>query len=347
MQGGTKIAGLSPIVIPVFVSNLGCPNRCVFCDQRQNAEPIEPGDVASYVDEFIARCRYPRDRQRIVAYYGGSFTGIDEGLLAGYLHVTRDLISRGCIHAAKASTRPDMVSAEVLDTMRMSGFVELEIGVQSMDDDVLEASGRGHTSDDARQACSLVKESGMKLGIQIMPGLPGEDVPSLKKTLDEVVSIGPDNARIYPTVVLEGTPLERMYRRGDYRPLTLDEAIRRSLYACIRLEHAGSSILRIGIPSSQGLRITAGPFHESFGFLVRARGYRMMAQRLVSSPAGFTDLKVNSTAVTELIGYRRDTLQDLKFSFSFDDTLPRGYIRAYAARESACIQLQDILEYIL
>lgn len=347
MQGGVKIAGLPPIVIPVFVSNLGCLNRCVFCDQRQNADPMPPRQVEAYADEFISHCRYPQDRQRIIAFFGGSFTGIEEDLFQEYLEVTRSLISQGLIHAAKASTRPDMVSADILDMLIKSGFSELEIGLQSMDDAVLDKSERGHTIDNAIQACTLVKRSGMRLGIQLMPGLPGEDIPSFKQSIDEVLRIGPDHARIYPTVVLSGTRLEDMYHRGEYQPLTLDEAVHRTLYAVIKLENAGCIILRMGIPASPGLRITAGPYHDSFGFLVRAKGYRIMAQRLVSVLGTNCKLAVHSTVIPELVGHGRSTVKDLKFSYSFDDTLPRGYIRAYGSRESSCIQLQDILEYIL
>ncbi len=143
MQGGIKIAGLSPIVIPVFVSNLGCPHRCIFCDQRQNAQAMSPEHVVAHVGEFLSHCKSPGDRRRILAFFGGSFTGIDHDLLEGYLEVTRTLIAQGIIHSAKASTRPDMVSVDKLGRLAQAGFDELEIGIQSMDDVVLEASVEG------------------------------------------------------------------------------------------------------------------------------------------------------------------------------------------------------------
>lgn len=337
MQGGIEIAGLPPIVIPVFVSNMGCPHRCVFCDQRQNAYPMPPSKVEAHVEEFISRCRHPQNRQRVVAFFGGSFTGIDDGLLSDYLDVTRSLIHDGRVHAAKASTRPDMVSEEKLQMLYDAGFRDLEIGIQSMDDEVLKASSRGHTKDDAIRACASIKSAGMNLGIQLMPGLPGENIESFKKTIEAVLGIRPENARIYPTIVLEGTPLEDMYLKGEYRPLTLDEAVNRTLFASIKLEDEGCTILRMGVPSSPGLKITAGPYHDSFGFLVRARGYGIMAQSLVGLLGRGCKLSVNSKAVPELVGYKRSSLKELDFSFSFDDTIPRGYIRAGDPRESACI----------
>src|SRR5512137_997972 len=148
MQGGIEIAGLSPVVIPVFVSNLGCPHRCIFCDQSQFSPYVPPEDIPALVDDFIAQCRRPLERQRILAFYGGSFTGIDTDLFNRYLEVTIQLLAEDRIQGAKASTRPDMVSHSILNELQHAGFVELELGIQSMDDAVLSASQRGHTVSD-------------------------------------------------------------------------------------------------------------------------------------------------------------------------------------------------------
>lgn len=347
MQGGTAIAGLSPVVIPVFVSNLGCPHRCIFCDQRQFSPPMKPEEIPALVDSFLAGCRHPDRRRRVLGFFGGSFTGLAPDLLDAYLAVTRDLIDRGRIHAAKASTRPDMVSPEVLDLLRRAGFEELEIGVQSMDDTVLEASMRGHTSGDSTRAAELIRASGMRLGIQLMPGLPREDAAGFRLTVDASLRMNPDTARIYPVVVLRGTKLEDLFMRGEYRPLSLDEALKRALYAKIRLESRGCTILRMGLPQAPGLNVAAGPFHPSFGFLVRAKAYEMMAARAVGTLGQGCIIAVNPRDVPELVGYRRETVQRYGFLYSFQETLPRGTIRANAASESTCIQLQDILEYIL
>lgn len=347
MQGGIEIAGLPPVVIPVFISNLGCPHRCLFCDQRQFSPPVQPDEIPLVVERFIDGCASGRSRRRILGFFGGSFTGMEPRFLRDYLEVTRGLVDDGHIHAAKASTRPDMVTEEVIDLLWRSGFEELEIGVQSMDDAVLAASARGHTSDDSVRACTLVRTSGMRLGIQLMPGLPGEGIPSFRRTVDEVLRLRPHTARIYPTVVLEGTALENLHRLGDYEPLTLEEAVDRALHAAIRLETQGCTILRMGLPQSPALKVASGPFHPCFGFLVRARAYRFMAARAISILGEGCRLVVNPRDVPELVGYRRGTARELNFSYSFDETIPRGTIRGDAAPESTCIQLQDILEYIL
>jgi histone acetyltransferase (RNA polymerase elongator complex component) len=264
-----------------------------------------------------------------------------------YLEVTTRLISEQKIHGAKASTRPDMISQAVMKILKNAGFMELELGIQSMDDDVLASAGRGHTASDAFHASALVKSSGMRLGVQIMPGLPGEDARSFLKTVDAVIGLNPDTARIYPAVVLSGTKLEELYLKGEYQPLSLHEAVSRALYASVRLESRGCTILRMGLPSSPQIQVRAGPYHQSFGFLVRSLGYRIMARRMMDILGNECELVVNPSAITELLGFKRNNISGLRFSYSFDATLPRGYIRGRSGRESACIQLQDILEYIL
>lgn len=347
MQGGIAIAGLSPVVVPIFVSNVGCPHRCIFCDQRQFSDPVSPEDVPGIVSGFIANCKRAGERRRLIAFYGGTFTGIEKDLLDEYLDAATQLVKQGVIHGAKASTRPDMISPEILRRLKDAGFVELELGAQSMDDTVLSASNRGHSAEHTIRASRLIRDSGMNLGIQIMPGLPGEDRQSFIRTVDAVVRLNPDSARIYPTVVLGGTGLEKLYQSGKYIPLDLDEAMLRSLYAYIRLISSGSTILRMGLPPSSGLRITAGPYHESFGFLVKARAYRIMTQRLISLVGGDAEFLVHPRDIPELVGYKRRNIEDLRFSYSFDEQLPRGYIQAKGAAERGCLQLEDIIEYIL
>ena len=347
MQGGIAIAGLSPVVVPIFVSNLGCPHRCIFCDQRQFSDPVSPEDVPGIAKGFIASCDRAEERRRLIAFYGGTFTGIEEHLLEMYLDAASALLKQGVIHGVKASTRPDMVSPEILSRLKRAGFVELELGAQSMDDTVLSASNRGHRAEHTIRASLLIKDAGMKLGIQIMPGLPGEDRQSFLKTVDAVVRLNPDNARIYPTVVMGGTGLEKLYERGEYTPLDLDEALSRSLYAYIRLIKNGTTILRMGLPPSSRLKVVAGPYHESFGFLVKARAFRIMAGKLMHEVGGDAEFLVHPRDIPELVGYRRQNIEDLHFSYSFDEQIPRGYIQAKGAAERGCLQLQDIIEYIL
>lgn len=347
MQGGAPIAGLSPVVVPVFVSLLGCGHRCIFCDQRQFSEAVQPEAVPALAERFIAGCSRPKERQRLLAFYGGSFTGIEDDLFERYLAQARMLVERGIVHGVKASTRPDLAEPERVRMCREAGFVEMEIGAQSMDDAVLDASSRGHASGDTVRAASIIKDFGMRLGIQIMPGLPGEDRESYRHTVDRIVGLKPDVARIYPTVVMAGTALERLYLEGAYSPLDLEEAVSRCLYGYVRLSESGCRVLRMGLPGSKGLRITAGPYHESLGFLVKARAFRIMARVLMERFGSTVELSVHPRDVPELLGHKRENVSDLKFFYSFNKDLPRGSVHFKGHRERGCLQPKDIIEYIL
>lgn len=347
MQGGLEIAELSPIVIPVFVSHLGCSHQCIFCDQRQFSDPVSPEEIPAVAEKFLAGCRNPHERKRLIAFYGGSFTGIDRSLFERYLAQAHRLVENGTVHGIKASTRPDMVTEELIARCREAGFVEMEIGAQSMDDKVLQACLRGHSPADTFKAARIIRDSGVKLGIQIMPGLPGEDRESYKRTIEEVLRMRPDGVRIYPTVVIVGTALERLYRMGAYHPLDLEEAVVRSLYGYVRFSEAGCTVLRMGLPPLDALHMAAGPYHPSFGFLVKARAYKIMAMILMEKFGSLIELVVHPYEVSELVGFKRENVDNLGFSYSLDDRLPRECLQARNTSERGCLQPKDIIEYIL
>ncbi len=308
---------------------------------------MPPEDIPRLVHGFIAGSRDADRRKRLIAFYGGSFTGIEESLFDRYLEEARQLVEAGVVHGVKASTRPDLVTPERVERCRQAGFTELELGAQSMDDAVLASSRRGHDSSDTIRAARLVHDSGMGLVLQIMPGLPGEDRASFIRTVEEVSRLAPDGVRIYPTVVLKGTPLERLYLNGEYQPLTLEEAVLRSLYGYARLSGAGCAVLRMGLPPLDAGNVTAGPHHPSFGFLVKARAFRIMAEALMERFGHGVELMVNPADLPELLGFRGENRKDLGFSFSYNDYLPRGYVQVQGPAERGCLQPKDIIEYIL
>ncbi|MEA3223647.1 MAG: radical SAM protein [Thermodesulfobacteriota bacterium] len=337
----------APLVIPVFVSNLGCPHRCIFCDQRQFAEPAPPEAIPEIVRRYISFSSSSSHRRKIIAFYGGSFTGIDSTLFDRYLNVASALVKEGVADALKASTRPDMVSEEILDRLIDAGFEELELGVQSMDDRVLRASLRGHTSSDTIRALGLIKGSGLKVGVQIMPGLPGENRASFRHTVDVITGLKPDTARIYPTVVMAGTALEKLYLTGRYRPLSIDEAILRSLFAYIRLTGYGSKVLRMGIPQSDRLNIVAGPFHPAFGFLVRSRAYRIMVETLIERLGPGITVCVNPKRLSELLGLKGENIRELGFLYEAEPLLEQDSVSVRTKAENTCLYFKDIIDFLL
>jgi histone acetyltransferase (RNA polymerase elongator complex component) len=286
----------SVLVIPVFIPHRGCPHRCIFCNQNviTAAGQTLPGpeDMARIIREYL---RYKGNRRRVeLAFFGGNFLGLPEREMLGLLRAVGPWLDRGEIQAIRCSTRPDTVTPERLDMVRPLGMALVELGVQSMDDGVLALSRRGHTRAHTLDAVAALKAAGMKVGVQLMTGLPGDTPEKSAETAKQAASLGPDLARIYPALVLEGALLADAFRRGAYRPQTLDESVARVRdMACI-LEAAGIPVVRMGLQAGEGLAaggtILAGPWHPAFGHLVRA------AQMLDQARAGLERALEKGTA---------------------------------------------------
>lgn len=306
---------------------------------------MPPEDVPDVVASFLGHCREPESRRRVLAFYGGSFTGIDDALLERYLTVARSLVDDGVVHGCKASTRPDMVSAEMVERLKKAGFVELELGAQSLDDRVLKLSGRGHTAAQTVDGARLVRDGGLKLGLQIMPGLPGEDRESFRRTVAQVLACRPDTSRIYPTVVLEHTALARSWRDGRFAPLSLDEAVERTLYARLLLEQGGCTILRVGLPPSDDLEVLDGPAHPAFGFLVQARTFALMLRAAGVGPGD--EVRVHPRDMAALVGHHGSTRKDVGFVPVGSETVEPGTLQTGNDTENTCVTPQDIIEFLL
>lgn len=303
---------------------------------------MAPSELEAAVRTFLAGCADWHARPRILAFYGGTFTGLQPELLEAYLCEAERLIASGLIGGIKASTRPDELDAERLARLKRAGLVEIELGAQSFDDRVLSLSGRGHTSAATCRAARLIKAAGVQLGLQLMPGLPGENRESFRHSVAVAAELKPDTFRIYPTVVMQGTALARSQAAGKYCPLEMDEALRRSLYALVSLEQAGGRCLRLGLPPFDLARLVAGPYHPAFGERVRSLGFGLMARRLVK---GQTCLAVNPADVSALLGYERCNVGVLGFGYVADPAVPRGALSR--AGEKACLYFYDIIHEIL
>jgi len=190
------------------------------------------------------------------------------------LGAVRPFIEKGIIQSIRLSTRPDALSEERLDILDSLGVSTVELGAQSMDNEVLRLSNRGHTSRDTVNAVKALKERGFKVGIQLMPGLPGDSQEVFMDTVDRVIDLKPDMARLYPTLVIKGTKLAQWYKEGRYTPMGIEDTVNLCKEACIRLEDSGIPVIRIGLMSSPSLlkegEIIAGPWHPCLGSLVRS-----------------------------------------------------------------------------
>jgi histone acetyltransferase (RNA polymerase elongator complex component) len=267
------------LIVPIFVPNLGCPHRCIFCDQRaiSGAEARLPTreEMLQTADLYLGSNKARRLPLRQLAFYGGTFTLLPEADQDFLLGVGRELMAEGRVESLRLSTRPDAVDAACLARLAASGVRTVELGAQSFDDRVLSAAGRGHGAADTIAAAGLIKEAGieggLELGLQLMCGLPGEDEESFLASCLSAANLAPDLVRLYPVLVLEGTTLAALWRRGGYRPLTLEEAVHRCRQALELFEARAIAVARMGLQASPGLEAAwlAGPYHPAFGQLVR------------------------------------------------------------------------------
>lgn len=281
-----------PLIVPIFIPNQGCPHRCIFCLQEkitaQPARPVNEINVKQILDEAIKSANFDVRREPEVAFYGGTFTGLPFEKISELLWSVTPYLNQGFFRSIRVSTRPDSLDSKRLDLMKRLGVTTVELGVQSMNDEALELSQRGHTARDTIESVHMLKNRGFKVGIQLMPGLPGDSEEQFTKTVEAVIKLHPDMVRLYPAVVINGTELAEWFKEGRYQPLQLDEAVRICRKACVCLEGKGIPVIRIGLMSSPCLlqegRILAGPWHEAFGFLVRSDIHQRMIEPCLPGP---------------------------------------------------------------
>ncbi len=263
------------VTIPIFVSNLGCPNRCVFCNQKisTSTEIIPDSEfitnkVNAYLDELK-----PDINHIEIGFFGGSFTGISRESQMNMLSTAFEFIKSKKIHGIRLSTRPDLINDEILFILKKYGVTTIELGVQSFSDNILKLSERGHNAEDVYISSNLIKKSGFNLVIQLMPGLPGSTIDDDISSSKQAASLNPESARIYPVVVLKHTKLEKLYLEKKYMPLSFDDAVNICADMVIIFNSKNIPVIRTGIhPLSpeEIQNITAGPYHPSFGFFVKS-----------------------------------------------------------------------------
>lgn len=261
-------------IIPVFISHQGCPHQCVFCNQDRIAgkyEEVFASDVRKIIDEYLETIN-SKGSTIEVSFFGGTFTAIDVKKQKELLEVAREYKQKGLIHKIRLSTRPDAILPYILGYLKEYKVDIIELGVQSLDDEVLRKSGRGHSVNDVIVASKLIKEAGFILGHQIMPGLPGDSFEIDIETTKKSIEMKPDICRIYPSLVIKDTPMEDMYNRGDYVPYSLDEAVYISGEMLKLYNEAKVKVIRIGLQPTDtittGKDIVDGPFHPAFRELV-------------------------------------------------------------------------------
>ncbi len=263
--------------IPIFIPHLGCPNMCVFCNQRtiSGVEEFDLSSVKKIIEENLSSLSADDDVE--IAFFGGSFTGIDRDLMISLLEIAYEYVKIGKVNSIRCSTRPDYIDREILDILKKYGVKTVELGLQSVDEKVLAVTKRGHSFQEEKNACELIIEYGFELVGQMMIGLPASTLEAELSTADFIIRSGALGARIYPTVVFHSTELCEMTRMGVYKPLSVDEAVERASLVLERFIDAGVNVIRIGLCSSDNLlsdkTYFAGPNHPALGELVESELY--------------------------------------------------------------------------
>ncbi len=246
-------------------------------------KPISGGDVGRIIQTWLERGRKKKPSQVQVAFYGGSFTALPDNRQQELLVAVAPFIRSGEVQAIRLSTRPDYIDTDRVHFLQEHHVNIVELGVQSLDDRVLLLSLRGHLVEDVEHASSLLRSAGITLGVQLMLGLPGQDFTSLRKTIGPVIALAPDFVRIYPVLVVAGSALERRYRCGEYRPLSLSLAVLQAAWMKKKFAVAGIRVVRMGLQPGPELErsLVAGPYHPAFGELVNSRLMLQQTRKLL------------------------------------------------------------------
>jgi len=328
------------LVIPVFIPHLGCPHQCVFCNQNHITDR-SPGcggreDIGQTISTWLARS--PGRRPAQVAFYGGSFTCLPLATQQEMLQAVQPFLQDGEVAEIRLSTRPDCIDAARCRLLLDHGVRVVELGIQSLTDSVLHLAKRGHTAAQARTAYRVLAEHGFEVGLQLMPGLPGETRHSFLRVVDEVIALHPSFVRLYPAVVIRDSELAEIFARHEYRPMSVDSAVVLTARCCTRLEAAGIKVVRMGLQPTDGLvdKVVAGPYHPAFGEMVRSRIWLQKIRRQLGAlPVGKSlQIQVSHREISAAVGLKKRNLTRLnelgfagRFSLQADPGLPKGQVR--------------------
>lgn len=300
--------------IALFVAHQGCPFLCSFCNQTAITgvpDSATPEDVHAAMKTALADGRTGGQ----LAFFGGSFTLIDAAYRRALLEAAAPYIASGVISGIRISTRPDGIDESILKELKHYGTEAIELGAQSMDNAVLKKNRRGHTAEDTVRASALIKDAGFELGLQMMTGLYGDTSDGAIRTAKALAELHPDTVRIYPTVVLEGTELYRLYERGDYVPEPLDEAVSLCADLLTFFEAEGIRVIRLGLHSGGNTEAeyVSGPYHPAFRELVEGKRYeRLFLEQLSPLPKGAYEIYGAPFEISKMAGQKRQNILKLK-----------------------------------
>ena len=306
-------------IIPIFVPHRGCPHDCIFCNQKKItgvSTDVTSEDVRNIIEEYLPTI--DNDASVEVAFFGGSFTAIDEDIQNDLLKVAREYVDKGLIQDIRMSTRPDCISKDILNRLKEYKVSIIELGVQSMDKNVLIDSVRGHDTKEVIESAKLIKESGIKLGLQMMVGLPSDTEEKCINTARKFIELKPDCVRIYPTLVVKDTGLEVLLNKGEYKPFTLEQSIKivKKLLALFYVNNI--NVIRVGLQATEDIQIgkavVDGPHHPAFRELVESemiKDYLIYIAKKYNTKKDIT-IKTNKKNISKIIGNKKSNYNYMK-----------------------------------
>lgn len=318
-------------IIPIFVPHLGCQNNCTFCNQKTisgQTKQVTAQDVKETIEYYLKNFR---DDYRYVevAFFGGSFTGIEEEKQIELLEAAYEYIKMGKVNSIRISTRPDYINREILKRLKKYRVKTIELGVQSTNDYILKKCKRGHTFADVEKASKMIRRRGFILGHQMMVGLPESTTLDEINTAKDLIKLKPKIVRIYPVLVIKGTELEKEYQEGEYIPLTLNQATERCKELVRMFNAKKIEIIRIGLqntesitdPNKEGSEVVAGPFHPAFRQLVESSlWYDSIVAKIkkINTKVKKVQIEANSENINHIIGHKKENIEKLKNTYEVE-----------------------------
>lgn len=323
--------------ISVFVPHIGCPNQCSFCNQflitSCHKAPNE-NDIEKAVSVAKASRNYdPKTTE--LAFFGGSFTAINREYMLRLLKAAYTFVKNGDISGIRISTRPDAVDKEIIRVLKEYGVTAVELGAQSMSDEVLKLNRRGHSVKDVENASRLIKEAGFSLGLQMMTGLYGSDSETDIMSAQRIIALNPDTVRIYPTITLKGTHLETLFKSGEYCPPTLDDTVNLVAKLLLMFKKENINVIRTGLHSIEENAYVAGPWHPAFKELCDSVIYKW---EILKHPKGNYTCFVPRGEISKAVGQGKQNINELKkhgYSLTFKECDDLAVYEIRMCKESA------------
>ena len=318
-------------VIPVFIPHLGCPNDCSFCNQKSISGKTKmptKDEVINIIEEHLKSIK-DEDANKEIAFFGGSFTGIDIEKQEEYLEIANKYIQEKKVNGIRLSTRPDYINKNILKMLKRYKVKTIELGVQSTNNYILKRCDRGHTFEDVKLASKLIRKYRFNLGHQMMVGLPESTKLDEIRTAKDLIRLKPKMVRIYPVLVIKGTKLEKELEDGEYKPLTVSQAVERCKELLYLFNKKNIQVIRVGLqntdeitdPNNKESEVVAGPYHPAFGQLVDdSIWYDSISDKIkkINMKVKEVKIKVNFSDMNNAIGHKKSNIKRLKEIYDVD-----------------------------